>query len=280
MLVHGPLLLISLSCLLPFVLVVAASFTDETTITNQGYALWPQKFSLVAYQYVLSDPSQIFSAYGVTLTVTLVGTTTSMIIMSMLAYALSRQQFLWRRPLSFYVFFTLLFNGGLVPFYVLVTRYLQLGDTLGALILPYLVTPFNVLLLRTFFRALPADLFDAARIDGAGEWRIFVQIALPLAKPALATVSLFVILLYWNDYFMALLFTSNNPNLLPMQYLLYALITDAQQMAISPEMAALAPPMQSARMAEAVLAIGPVALAALFVQRYFVRGITLGALRE
>jgi putative aldouronate transport system permease protein len=162
----------------------------------------------------------------------------------------------------------------------LVTRYLHLGDTLGALIAPYLVTPFNVLLLRTFFRELPGDLFAAARIDGAGEWRIFVQIAVPLAKPALATVSLFVVLLYWNDYFMALLFTANNPHLLPMQYLLYALITDAQAMAISPEMAAIAPPMQSARMAEAVLAIGPVALAALFVQRYFIRGITLGAIRE
>src|SRR5713101_629213 len=176
-------------------------------------------------QHIVQDPSQILTAYGVTVTVTLIGTCAGVLIMALLAYPLSRKDFFLRKPLSFYVFFTLLFHGGLVPLYILVTHYLQLQDTLAALILPYLVMPWYVLLLRTYFAALPRELIDAAKIDGAGEWRIFFRIVVPLSRPALATVALFCALVFWNDWYLALLFI-NNSNLVPLQYLLYQISTD------------------------------------------------------
>ena len=276
--IHVILMLISLAFIAPLLLVVSASFSSETAISRYGYSFWPRDFTTYAYHYILSDPGQILSAYEVTITITVIGTSLGVLIMALLAYPLARQDFFLRRPFSFYVFFTLLFNGGLVPFYILVTQYLHLQDTLLALILPNLAVPWFVLLLRTYFAGLPRDLIDAAKIDGAGEFRVFFQIILPLSRPALATVGLFSALLYWNDWYLALLFI-NDPHLVPLQYLLYQISTNITNLQSSPQSFGVPPPALSAQMAIAVLAIGPIFFAFLFVQRYFIRGITLGGLK-
>jgi putative aldouronate transport system permease protein len=226
----------------------------------------------------LQEPGQILRAYFVTAVVTVIGTLGGLILCSLLAYPLSRQDYKLRGPLSFYVFFTLLFSGGMVPFYILVTRYLGLKDNILALILPYMVTAWYVLILRTSFAQLPVELLDAARIDGAGEWRIFFQIVLPLSKPVLATVGLFFILRYWNDWFLALLFM-NKPEYYPLQYLLYVLMANINFMASNPQTTGMPIPTQSARMAMAVLAFGPALFTFLLLQKYFVRGITIGGLK-
>lgn len=277
-LVHVILLAVSLVFLLPLLLVVIVSFTDEQAIDQNGYAFLPAKWSVAAYNYILSDPAQILSAYGVTIIVTLAGTFGGLLIMSLLAYVLARKDFRLRKPLSFYVFFTLLFNGGLVPWYILITQYLHLQDTLWALILPYLVVPWHVLLLRTYFAALPRELIDAAKMDGAGEWRIFFQLVVPLSTPALATVGLLTMLLYWNDWWLGLLYI-NDQHLVPLQYLLYKISTDIEFISTNPNGMNVVPPLESVRMAMAVLATGPIVLAFLSVQRFFVRGVTLGGLK-
>ena len=260
------------------IILVSASLSSETDISTYGFSLVPRTFTGAAYQYILQDPSQILTAYAVTITVTLIGTGAGVLIMALLAYPLSRADFSWRRPLSFFVFFTLLFSGGLVPLYILVTHYLQIQDTLFALILPYLVMPWYVLLLRAYFAALPRELIDAAKVDGAGEWRIFFQIIVPLSRPALATVGLFCALTYWNDWYLALLFI-NNPSLVPLQYLLYQISTNIAILQTSSQAFGVQIPALSAQMAIAVLAIGPITVAFLAVQKHFVSGITLGGVK-
>src|SRR4051812_45745029 len=256
LLVHAILIMLGIACLVPMLLIVSISLSDERAIALHGYSLLPRGFSTFAYTYILQEPSQILRAYAVTAVVTAFGTVGGLFLCALLAYPLSRQDYRLRGPLSFYVFFTLLFSGGMVPFYILVTRYLGLKDNLLALILPYMVTAWYVLILRTSFAQLPVELLDAARIDGAGEWRVFFQIVLPLSKPVLATVGLFFILRYWNDWFLALLFI-NVQQLYPLQYLLYVLMANINFLASNPHTTGMAIPVQSARMAMAVLAFGP-----------------------
>lgn len=277
-LVHLLLLLLGIACLIPMVLIISISLSDERVLAVEGYSLLPRGFTTFAYEYILKEPAQILRAYLVTALVTALGTIGGLVLCSMLAYPLSRQDYKLRGPLSFYVFFTLLFSGGMVPFYILVTRYLGLKDNLLALILPYMVTAWYVLILRTSFAQLPVELLDAARIDGAGEWRIFFQIVLPLSKPVLATVGLFFILRYWNDWFLALLFMTK-PDYYPLQYLLYVLMANINFMMSNPQTTGMPIPTQSARMAMAVLAFGPALFSFLLLQKYFVRGITIGGLK-
>lgn len=276
--VHITLGLIGLACVIPMLLVISVSLSEEKQLALRGYSLLPVGFSTFAYTYILRQPGQILQAYGVTLVVTIAGTLAGLLLCSLLGYALSRKDYRFRGVLSFYVFFTLLFNGGVVPFYVLMTRYLGLKDNILALILPYLVTSWYVLILRTSFSQLPSELLDAARIDGAGEWRIFFQMVLPLSKPVLATIGLFFILRFWNDWFLALLFI-NVPQLYPLQYLLYVLMANINFLASNPQTTGVPIPTQSARMAMAVLAFGPALFSFLLLQKYFVRGITIGGLK-
>ncbi len=276
--VHLLLALTGLACIIPMLLVVSVSLSDERAIARQGYSLLPRGFTPHAYTYILQQPQQILQAYGVTILITTLGTLAGLLVCALLGYALSRKDYKFRMVLSFYVFFTLLFSGGIVPFYILMTRYLGLKDNILALILPYLVTAWYVLILRTSFAQLPVELLDAARIDGAGEWRIFFQIVLPLSKPVLATVSLFFILRFWNDWLLALLFI-NTGTLYPLQYLLYVLMANINFLASNPNTTGVPIPAQSARMAMAVLAFGPALFAFLLLQKYFVRGITIGGLK-
>jgi putative aldouronate transport system permease protein len=278
LLVHLLLITLGIACLIPMLLIISISLSDERAMALEGYSLLPVGFSTFAYEYILREPGQILRAYFVTGVVTAAGTLGGLILCSLLAYPLSRKDYKLRGPLSFYVFFTLLFSGGMVPFYILMTRYLGLKDNLLALILPYMVTAWYVLILRTSFAQLPVELLDAARIDGAGEWRIFFQIVLPLSKPVLATVGLFFILRYWNDWFLALLFM-NKPDFYPLQYLLYVLMANINFMASNPQTTGMPIPTQSARMAMAVLAFGPALFSFLLLQKYFIRGITIGGLK-
>lgn len=280
LLVHLVLMFFSILALIPFLMLVSASFSSEAGLGKNGYGLVPHDFSLGAYEYLFNDFGQILNSYFITVVVSFVGSGLGLLIMSMLAFALSRRDFKLRKPLAFYVFFTMLFNGGLVPWYILITQYLHLKNTIFALILPYLVVPWFVLLLRTYFAGLPAELFEAAKIDGAGEWRIFFQIVIPLSTPALATIGLFSLLQYWNDWWLSLLFIDDK-SLYPLQYLLYTIQSNIDAISQNPEMnMGVVIPTQGVRMAMAVLAIGPIIFAFLFVQRYFVKGITLGGIKE
>ena len=280
-LVSGILAVFSIACLLPLLLILSASFTTEVGITQNGYSLIPSQFTTAAYEYILAEPSQILRAYGVSLTVTLVGTGLGLPISAMLAYTLSRPSFAARRVLSFFVFFTLLFNGGLIPFYLFVVQGLKMKDNLLILILPLMVNGWNVLILRTSFAQLPEDLLDAARIDGAGELRIFWQVVVPISTPVLATIGLFMMLGFWNDWWMSLLFISNKA-FYSIQFLLYNLNASIQALQSNPEILARFGgelPAQGARMALALLAIGPIAFVYLFLQRYLIRGITIGSIK-
>lgn len=275
----------TIACMLPLLLVFMSSITDEKTITMYGYSLFPRKISFESYAYVFKDISVILRAYGITIFVTAVGSLLSLSIISLYAYPLSRKDFRYRTTFTFIVFLTMLFNGGLVPWYMVYVNVLHINDTIFALILPYLMTPLYVLIMRTFFMtSVPDSIIEAARIDGAGELQTFIQIVLPLAKPALATIGLFNVLTYWNDWYAPLLFI-NSDRLFNLQYLLYRVdkaimylssnagsINNATQI-----MANL--PSQSARMAMAVIAIGPIIFVYPFFQKYFVEGLTIGSIK-
>lgn len=279
--IHLVLIIFALCCLIPLLLIVSASLTDENTLTRSGYSLIPQQWSTQAYDLIFRNPEVILRAYSVTMFTTFVGTIVAVGLMSMLAYALSRPEFILRKPLSFFVFFTMLFNGGIVPYYILMTQYLHVQNTVFALLLPYFVVAFYVLILRTYFATLPSELIDAARVDGAGEFRIFVSIAVPLAKPALATIALFTALNYWNDWTTPLYFIRDS-HLYPLQYLLYIIQSNVDAMQLQSAVGNIsvgAMPAETARMAMAVLATGPAAVLFLFFQRYLVRGVTLGAFK-
>jgi putative aldouronate transport system permease protein len=261
--------------------VLAGSFSTEQDIARFGYSLIPRHISLDAYQYLFNNADLIASAYGVSIVVTLVGSAASLLVVALLGYAISRRDFHFRRTLSFFSLFPLLFNGGLVPTYIMMTQLLHVQDTLLAYILPYLVLPWNVLLLRTYFAGLPSELIEAAKLDGAGEWRIFFQVVVPMSTPALATVGLLTMLVYWNDWFQGLLYISNT-HLMSLQYLLYQISQNVLMLNATANQSSVttaAIPAQSVLMAMAVLAIGPIVFAFLFTQRYFVRGITLGGLK-
>lgn len=278
---HVALALFAAAFIAPLILVISSSLSSEAATTRDGYSFIPREFSTFAYQFILSNPLQLLQAYGVSIVVTGAGTVLSLTVMSLLAYTLAQQNFRLRKPLAFIVMFTMLFNGGLVPIYILVTQYLHLQNTLLALILPYLVAPWYVLLLRTYFTQLPTEILDAARVDGASEWSIYWRIVLPLSKPALATVGLFMLLLYWNDWWLGLLYITNN-DLVPVQLYLYRILSNIDFIAASPELASQIQgvPIQTVRMAASVLAIGPIVIAFFAVQRFLVKGITVGGLKE
>lgn len=274
------LTLFSVCCLIPFIIVISSSFTDEQMIIENGYSLFPRQFTLLAYKYILADPTQIARAYWVTIFVTAVGTIISLTLSSCLAYALSRKDFPHRNQISLFIFFTMLFNGGLVPSYIIVAQVLNLKDTILALILPYLIIPFYVLLLRTYFSDIPFSLVESAKIEGAGEFSILFKIMLPLSRPAIATVGLFIVLQYWNDWWLALLYIDNS-RLNPLQYMLYLIMQNLNAMRLSPMKGQLVDilPGENARMAMAVLATGPIIFAFMAVQKYFVSGLTVGAIK-
>ncbi|NDJ52218.1 MAG: carbohydrate ABC transporter permease [Chloroflexi bacterium] len=277
--VHLIMLLISLGMLIPMLLILSASFSSEAALSEYGYRLIPVEWSLEAYQFILRAPERIIRAYGVTIFVTVFGSAFSLFITSLVAYAIARKTFRFRNVVAFVVFFTMLFNGGLVPWYIMITRYLDLRNTIWVLILPYAVIPWFVLLLRTYFARLPEEILDAARVDGANEWQVFFRIVMPMSTPALATIGLFLMLMYWNDWWLGLLFI-DDPDLMPLQLLLYNIQNNISYLRSNTMTRNIVIPAQSVRMALAIVAMGPAVFLALFFQKYFVSGITLGALKD
>ena len=223
--IHIIFVLASLACILPLVLVVGVSFTDENSLMMEGYHFIPRVFSLDAYKYVFSGAASVVRAYGVTILVTVGGTFLHLLFMSMLAYALTREEVTARNKISLFVYIPVLFNGGLVPYYMLMTRYLHVKNTIWVLILVQLVSATNVLIMKNFFRTIPQSLIESARIDGSGEFRTFFSIVLPLSTPSLASIGLFVAIAYWNDWMTCSLYIET-PKLYTLQYLLQSLMNN------------------------------------------------------
>ncbi len=280
---HMLFLLLSLCCVIPILYVLSASFTSEQGISENGYTLIPSIFSTEAYEYVLASPESLLTSYAITITVTLIGTTLSLLLTSMLAYAISRRDFPLHRKLSFLVFFCMLFNGGMVPSYILITKYYHLNDTLMALILPYTIVPWNVFLMRSFFTDLPQSLLDSAKLDGCSEIGTFFRIAVPISKPAFATVGLFIAFAYWNDWWLSMMYTTKT-ELVSLQYYLYRIMNSIEfltsSLASNVTVNTSLLPSATARMALCVLAAGPMLLIFPFFQKYFVKGLTVGAVKE
>jgi len=279
--------LYSAFCVLPLLLVIAVSVSDEKSVLIGGYKLWPDKFSLAAYDFLLNDSAAILKSYGVSIFVTVVGTVVALVIMAMYAYPISRKDFKHHGLFSFIVFFTILFNSGLVPFYLTYKQGLGIQNTMFALMLPFFVQGFFVIVLRTFFtNSIPTALMESAKIDGAGEFRVFWQIVMPLSLPVLASVGLLCTLNYWNDWFLSLLFIREDGPM-SIQFRMYRALLDIQFLssntqAYSAIMKAnpnFTVPGETARMAMAVVGIGPIIFVYPFLQRYFIQGLTVGAVK-
>jgi putative aldouronate transport system permease protein len=274
---------LALACLLPFLIMVSASFEDEKTLVLQGYSLIPKQFSTFAYEVILRNDSEIVGSYFVTILLTAIGTSLGLFITAMTGYVLQRPDFQRRNKVSLFLFFTTLFSGGLVPFYLLMTRYLMLKNNYLAVLLPSLISAWNIIMMKNFIRnSIPHSVSEAAGIDGASPFVTFIRVIFPMSKPALATIGLFIGLGYWNEWYNSMLFLDNSVKYRPLQLLLYNLINQAQYLKNS--MAGKNIPMQdlpleTVKMATAVLATGPVILAYPMVQKYFISGITVGAVK-
>lgn len=276
------LTILAVCCIIPFILVVSSSLSEESAIIEKGFQLIPTAFSTEAYSLLFKYPTDMLKAYGVTITVTLIGTVVGLLLTSMTAYVLSRRDFKWRGRFSFFFFFTTLFSGGLVPWYLMIVNYLHLKDTLFVLILPMLMNVFYIIVMKSFMSSIPDAITESAKIDGAGDFRIFLQLIVPLSKPALATIGLFIALAYWNDWYNALLFISKS-ELMPLQYYLYKMLgnMDGMRKAMMASGAVVNSdlPTESLKMAMTVVATGPILLAYPFIQKYFVQGLTVGAVK-
>lgn len=277
-------LILVIAALIPILLLVLASFTDEKEILSSGYTLFPENWSLDSYIYMIKQGGTIFRAYGISILVTVIGTVASVFITTMLAYPMSRKSFKYRSALAFFVFFTMLFNGGVVASYIMWTRFFHIKDTLLALILPnYLVTAFNVILVRNYYQNnIPDSLIESAQLDGAGEGTIFFKIMLPLAVPTVATVSLFTGLTYWNDWINGLYFI-NDTSLFGIQNFLIRIMNNIQALKSTAATSGVAItvelPSSSVRMALAVIGMLPILVIFPFVQKYLIRGVVVGAVK-
>lgn len=274
---------LSVACLLPFLLIISASLTSNESIIRDGYHLIPKQFSFEGYKTVFIFPDEVLRAYTVTIISTVVGTTLGLFFMTMAGYVLARKDFKYRNTFSFYIYFTTLFGGGLVPWYIMITKYLGLLDSYAVLVLPGLMTPFLIILMKNFIKsAVPEELFDSGKIDGAGDFRIYWQIVLKLSMPGIATVGLFLALYYWNDWFTSSLFI-NDTHKYQLQFYLYNVINSAQfiaQMGAGTGVSlATEVPGESTKMAMAIVVTGPILFLYPFVQRYFVKGLTIGAVK-
>jgi putative aldouronate transport system permease protein len=276
--------LFTLFCFLPFYVLVISSVTEKQVLQLDGYQLWPRKFSLEAYQWVLQG-RQVLVGYRVSIFVTVVGTLLSVALMCGLAYALSVRKFRWRTQLAFYVYFTMIFSGGLIPWFI-TCRNLGLYDNIWALIVPMLMNPWWVFILRNYFNGLPFEILESAVIDGASDWTLLSRIVLPLSTPVLATTALFVAVAYWNDWWHGVILL-DFADFRPLQVLILRIINSirAIRQAMQAEggntlaISSAQIPDKSIRMAIVVITIGPIVLLYPFAQQYFIRGLTVGSIK-
>ena len=267
----------------PFWLLVSISLSKESDITAFGYSFIPKTVVFSAYKYIFKNPKSVMDAYVVTAEFSLIKMVLSTLLMAMIAYALSRKRLKGRKAISFYLYFTMLFSGGLVPSYILNTQVFHLNDTLMVYILPGLISPWYVFMMRTFFSDLPSEIIESAYLDGAREYKIFFRIVLPLSKPCLATVALFIFLGSWNDWYTSMLYI-NKQSLISLQYLLQRIMNDIKLLQdTGSNMGSLVSiseiPSETVRMAMAIVVAGPALVVFPFFQKYFVQGLTVGSVK-
>lgn len=268
-------------CLLPFIMMVSASFSDENTIMSQGVGFLPKNVSLAAYKIAFSAPQELGGAYLVTIGMTAIGTPIGLFLIAMTGYVLQRKDFFLRNKISYYIYFTTLFSAGLAPTYLWIVRYLNLKNNYLAVLLPAMMTPWLIFLMKNFMKSIPFEVTESGKMDGAGDFRIFVSLILPMLKPALATVGLFLALSYWNEWYNAMLYLPN-VRYTTLQYYLYKIVNTASALKQSVAGANVSVgmlPTQTLKMATAVLATGPIIFLYPFVQKYFISGITVGAVK-
>lgn len=274
--------IICLLIIIPLVYVLSISLSHDSDIVTYGYRLIPKRLTLDAYRFVFASAKTIFRAYGVTILVTVLGTFMSLFLTTTLAYVASRKDFPYRKPLGAFMVFTLLFNGGMVASYIVNTQVLHLGNTIWALTLPYGVNVWYAFLMKGFMSNLPFELVESSKIDGAGEFRIFFRIILPMSTASLATIGLFYAFAFWNDWWLAMLYITDL-KLMPLQQLLQRIMSNIEFFTTKlPAGISVGDgfiPVESMRMALAVIAIGPMLLIFPFFQKYFVKGITLGSVK-
>lgn len=281
------LAILSLVCVIPFIFVIIISITDEQTLAMNGYRFIPEKLSLYAYEYIVSAGASIIKSYGVTILVTVLGTIIGLLLTGTYAYALSRKTYAYKKFFTTVITIPMLFSGGMIANYLIVTKVLMLKDTIWALILPLCLNSFNIIVLRTFFKtSIPDAVVESAKIDGASEWRLFFQIVIPMALPGLATIGLFLTLGYWNDWFNAMMYMDDK-TWIPLQFLLIQIETSIDFLAsnkgalgVDGIVAAQNLPKETIKMAIVVISTLPIIFAYPFFQRYFVNGLTVGAVKE
>lgn len=276
------LTMLSVLTILPLVYLISVSFSTDRAIVEHGYTLIPKEFTLEGYKYILRVPKPIITGYTVTIIVTLLGTGLGLALSSSLAYVMARRDYRYSKITSFIVFFTMLFNGGLVPSYMLMTKFLHVQNTIWGLVIPYSISPWFTMIMKGFMQTLPFETVESAKIDGAKEFRTFISIILPICKPAIATVGLFYAFAYWNDWWLAMLYISKE-SLIPLQFLLYRTLSNLSYILnnisslLSVNMSNI--PSESVRMGMAVLAAGPMLIIFPFFQKYFVKGLTVGSVK-
>ena len=272
----------SIICVLPFIIILSGSFTDDYTIVTQGYSVLPRNRTLAAYKTIFKAPKDILQAYKMTFYYTIVGTGLGLLMITLTAYVISRKEFKYRNTVSFLIYFTSIFGGGMIPWYLMYANVLNLKGSTFAIWFPALMSPFLVILMRTFISgSVPDAITESAKIDGAGHLTIFFKIVLPVLGPGLATIGLFLALGYWNDWYRSSMFSTNSETW-ELQFYLYDLLnatTAMKQMAQNASISTADLPTQSVKLAMAVVATGPVLLFYPFVQRFFVSGITVGAVK-
>ena len=272
----------AICCIIPFWLVIASSFSSEEAIRRTGFTLWPRDYSTFSYWLILHSPDQMIGAYTVTILMTLSGTAVGLFVIAMTGYALQRKDFNIRNGISFYFYFTSLFSAGLVPFYLLMAQTLGLKNSYYAVLLPLLMNPWLIILMKNFIKAIPYEITESGKIDGAGDFIIFARLIAPTIKPALATIGLFLALGYWNEWYYSSLFLGSSVKYRPLQYHLYNIVNKVASLrnSIAGSNVVLTDlPGETLKMATATLATGPIIFVYPFVQKYFVAGLTVGAVK-
>lgn len=273
--------LYAIACVFPFLIIIGSSFTSETYIRKFGVQLIPHEFTLMAYDMVCKSGG-IWKSYILTILMTVIGTALGLSIIAMTGYALQRKDYPFRNAISFYIYFTSLFSAGLAPYYLLMTQTYHLKDSYLAVLFPLMMSPWLIILMKNFVKAIPHEITESGKIDGAGDMKIFTDLILPMLKPALATIGLFLALGYWNEWYQSSLFLSTKVDVKPLQYTLYEVVNkmDALKNSVAGQFVTLADiPTESVKMANAVLATGPIIFLYPFVQKYFISGITVGAVK-
>lgn len=280
--VYGIVALFAAACLYPLLLTLMTSITDEQTLIRDGYRMFPQKYSLAAYEMIATTmSSKVLSAYKMTILVTVIGTALSLVVTASVAYVVSVRDFKQRNIINMMLYVPMVFSAGLLPWYIVCTKYYHLTNTIWALILPPCLNVFNVFLMRNFFQSLPTAVFESARIDGAGHFRIFAQIAVPMAQVGIITVGMMYALSYWNDYYNALMFIRKS-EMYPMQYYLYNILSNIQFAARQSQTRTnynIAIPSETMKMAIIIVTILPILFLYPVIQRYIVKGVVVGAVK-